>query len=380
MKVSAVIAEFNPMHDGHIHLINEAKKNDATHVIAIMSGNFVQRGDCAIYSKWDRAEDAVKNGIDLVIELPTSKSISTASVFASAGVEIAEKIGCVNELFFGSECGDISKIKEVCSILSDINYKKQFENLYSLGLSYPSARQKAFAGFSYDNLVNILSNPNDILGIEYVSALQSMHSKITPVCFSRKGEKHDSLKNSGNFVSSSFLRKKIFEGAIVPSHNVYSLKNVERTIVYAMRNISCEEMRKIADVDEGLENRIKKSVSFCNTVDEILMDIKTKRYTYSRLRRIILNIFLSVKREDVYEPVRYLKVLCFNEKGREILRLMRSNAKLPIIMKSSDIYKTKNINIISQYEREIKYSDIFALCSSSILPCSTEQKMSAFLV
>ena len=380
MKISAVISEFNPMHSGHVRLIDEAKKNGATHVISIMSGNFVQRGDCAVYSKWDRAVDAVNNGVDLVIALPCAKCLSSASVFASAGVEIADKCGCVDELFFGSECGNIDQLKSIAEIMNNESFKTAFEEEYSLGSSYPVARQKALEKIGESKLANILENPNDILGIEYIRAINELGIAIDPVCFKRIGEQHDSLNEDGEHLSGALLRKKIFEGRIPPMHTVYCLKNAERAVLYKLREMTADDLKNIPDVDEGLENRIRQAVLNCNSIDSILDSCKTKRYTYSRLRRIILCALLSVGRSDVYSAISHIRVLAFNENGREVLRIMRESAKVPVIMKHSDAYKTGDENIVREYEKEIFSSDVFALMSNEVGFCSKEQKENAIFL
>lgn len=380
MKISAVISEFNPMHSGHDRLIEEAKKNGATHVVSIMSGNFVQRGDCAVYSKWDRAVDAVNNGVDLVIALPCAKCLSSASVFASAGVEIADKCGCVDELFFGSECGDIDQLKLIAGIMTTERFKNTFEEEYSKGISYPAARQMAFEKIGESELAVILKNPNDILGIEYIRAINELGSAVNPVCFQRQGEVHDSLNDEGEHLSGALLRKKIFEGRIPQMHTVYCLKNAERAVLYKLREMTADDLKNIPDVDEGLENRIRQAVLRCNSIDSIIDSCKTKRYTYSRLRRIILCALLSICRMDVYSEISHIRVLAFNENGREVLRIMRESAKVPVIMKHSDAYKTGDENIVRDYEKEIFSSDVFALMSDNVGFCSKEQKENAIFL
>lgn len=380
MKISAVISEFNPMHEGHVHLINCARGNGATHIVSFMSGNFVQRGDCAIYPKWDRAAQAIMNGVDLVIEIPDSKALSSASNYANAGVYIAQKCGCIDELFFGSECGDIEKLKKIAEIISSENFSKLFEEEYAKGVSYPSARMKAFEKAGERELAIILENPNDILAVEYIKSLIKNQSKITPVCFQRIGADHDSLTETSPILSAAMIREKIFNGEIDPKFSVHSLKNVERAILYKLREMTVDDLKNLPDVDEGLENRFKECIKKYNSVSDIIEGVKTKRYTYSRLRRIVLCALLSIKRGDVYSPVSFLKVLAFNERGREILKIMKDTASLPIIQKHSDIYKTGNEKVIRDYEKEAVNSDIYALMSEDVESCSRQQRENAIFV
>lgn len=380
MKVSAVISEFNPIHKGHEYLFDCARKNGSTHIISIMSGNFVQRGDCAIYPKWDRAVDAVKSGVDLVIEIPSVKSCSSASNFAKAGVEIAEKCGCVDELFFGSECNNIDTLTKTVDILETEEFKTKFEEIYKSGLSYPSARQQAFEAIFEKDTASILDNPNDILGIEYIKSIKSFNCDIIPVCFNRIGEIHDSTSDCGEYLSSLAIREKILNGNIDSIHTIHSLKNIERALIYKLREMSCEELKNVPDVDEGLENRIKQIVNKTKSIEDILTNLKTKRYTYSRLRRIILCAFLNIGRDEVYSPISYIKVLAFNSKGRELLKIMKDTAKLPIIMKYSDVVRLSDKTVTNDYEKEIFCSDVYALTSDKIEQCGLEQINNAIYV
>lgn len=379
MKISAVIAEFNPLHSGHIHLLNEAVCNGATHIAAIMSGNFVQRGDCSIYSKWDRAVEAVKNGVDIVFEIPTVKAVSSASNFADAGIEIANKTGCIDELFFGSECGDIEKIRHIVNILSDERYKNAFEKNYSIGLSYPLARQKAFEDIGEYEYSAILNNPNDILAIEYLNALKKSNSSIKPVCFKRIGNAHNS-STDGNFMSSMAIRERILNNTIDNKFTVHSLKNCEKAILYKLRETSTQQLKNVPDVNEGLENRIKQAVNDSTDVNEIIEKIKSKRYTHSRLRRIMLCTFLGVTKNDLYSEIPYIKVLAFNEKGREILKIMKETSSVPVILKHADVYNLKNSFCEKYYEKEIVFSDLYALTSEETEPCAREQKSNAIFL
>ena len=380
MKISAVISEFNPFHDGHKYLIDKAKENGSTHIVSIMSGNFVQRGDCAVYSKWDRGMIAVKNGVDLVIEIPTVWSVSSASNFAFAGVNIAEKCGCIDELFFGSECNDIVALNKILSVTESDEYKEEFNKIYTSGFSFPSSRKQAFNNLGYTQLSEILDNSNDILALEYIFSLNKIKSKITPVSFKRTGAQHDSDEHNDISNSASFIRNKIFNGEIKNQFDIHRIKNIEDSILVKLKTMNIDDIKNICDVDEGLENRIVKAIEKYNNYDDILEYIKSKRYTLSRIRRILINCLLDIRKEDVYSKIPYIKIICFNEKGREVLRKMRDFALLPIIMKSSDVYKTNDKHVVEIYKKEIVASDIYSLCCDKKEMFAKEQITNAFMV
>ena len=374
-----MISEFNPFHDGHKYLIDEARKNGATHIVSIMSGNFVQRGDVAIYSKWDRAKTALCKGIDLCIEIPCCKCLSSAQNYAFSGVDIAESLGCVDKLYFGSESGNVDDLKKIVEILNSERFKTEFEKEYSKGVSFPVARQKSFENIGKNSLADLLLNSNDILAVEYLNALGKLNSKIIPVCVKRLGAKHDSAEKNDTFQSASYIRNQIFDGNTEPEFELHSLKNLETAIFYKLITSSENSLKNINDVDEGLENRIKQVAKCSDTLEELFGNIKTKRYTMSRIRRIILSILLDISREDVYSKIPYIKVIGFNVKGEDILRKMKKTSLLPVIMRYSDIKKLNDESVTKYYEKECIATDIYSLASYNRNVNITEQKFNAFL-
>ena len=379
MKISAIIAEYNPFHKGHSYLIEEARKNGSTHIVAIMSGNFVQRGECAVFSKWDRARDAVLNGVDLVLEMPTVWSISSAPNFALAGVTIAESLGCIDELVFGSESADNDKLMKLADFLADKRLSEKINSVLSEGVSYPVAREKAVEEMFGGEYSSLLNKPNDILAIEYISALKKLSSEIIPVSFKRIGAAHDSMSENEESVSASYIRQKIRNGEICTDKQIYDMKYLERAILMKLRTMKSEDFLEIYDVSEGLENRIVKAANETVSLDELYGMIKTKRYTLSRIRRIIMFAVLGIKKEDVISSVPYIKVLAANERGREVLKKAGDTSALPVIMKSSDVKKL-GADAKRIYSLEINATDIFSLSSETILPCGAEQINSSLML
>jgi cytidyltransferase-like protein len=342
-----IICEFNPFHKGHKYLIDSVKKKD-DFVICAMSGNFVQRGDFAVYDKYERAKVALENGADLVIEIPSFCSTLSAQGFAKAGVEILEKTGVCDSIAFGAECENVDELKKICNeiIERDWEIKQELRS----GVSYPQARQ---------NVINspILDSPNNILAIEYLT-----YTKLNPIPVKRIGKGHDTDDEK---YSASEIRKNL------PLSEISSMKNCESAILYKLRSMSAQDFKNIDDVSEGLENRIVEAVRTSTSLEEIYDKIKTKRYTHSRIRRIILRAFLSIEKTTSKEP-QYLHILGFNSKGKELLSQMKNAAELPIISKYSDINNQSDI-VKELYELECKLTDIHNLGFKPPRPCGTEQ-------
>ena len=341
-----IICEFNPYHNGHKYLIDTVKGKDDS-VICVMSGNFVQRGEFSVYDKFTRAKTAVENGADLVIELPTVFALRSAQGFAEAGVKLLESTGICDTLAFGAECGDIEELKRVANEIKgkDAEIKEELKK----GVSYPVARQ---------NIIDspVLDSPNNILAIEYLNC-----TNLNAIAVKRIGKGHDS--DDGEY-SASEIRKHLDE------NDISSIKNCERAVLYKLRQMSAEDFAKIEDVGEGLENRIYEAVKQAESLDELYDLIKTKRYTHSRIRRIILRAYLGIVITP--ESPLYLRILAFNERGRELLSEMKKSAKLPIIVKYGDA-KALGGDIQKEIEREFGFTDIYNLGFKNVKPCGTEQ-------
>ena len=353
--VFGVICELNPMHSGHKYLISSIKKNENDCVICAMSGNFVQRGEFAVYDKFTRARTALENGADLVIDLPTVCSTLSAQGYANAGVKLLEETGICECLAFGAECDDIQELKRIADEIKekDAEIKKELEK----GISYPRARQNVIAS-------PILSEPNNILAIEYLT-----YTKLRAVAVKRIGKGHDSDDEE---YSAGEIRKHL------SVDEISTMKNCEPAILFKLRTMSAEDFAQLDDVSEGLENRIFEAVRSSASLDELYDKIKTKRYTHSRIRRIILRAYLGINKKEPKEP-QYVHILGFNDKGRELLSKMKKSAKLPIITKYSDINNMSG-EIKRLYENECRYTDIYNLGFTPAKPCGAEQKSKIVIV
>ena len=347
-----VICELNPLHKGHKYLFDICKKN-GDGLICAMSGNFTQRGDFAVYNKFERAQTAIKNGADLVIEIPALCTIQSAQGYAKSGVKILESTGVCDCLAFGAETDDIAQLKAVSQKIKDCD--EQIIQALSSGVSYPAARQSA---------VNspLLETPNNILAIEYLT-----YTKLDAMAVKRLGKGHDS--DDINY-SASEIRKHLDKDEIC------TLERCERAVLYKLRNMTSEDFLKIEDVSEGLENRIEKCVKEATSLDGLYDAIKTKRYTHSRIRRIVLRAFLGITRDMPSQP-EYLRILAFNERGREMLAQMKKTAKLPIITKYANI---TNEYIKELFDLECKFTDIYNLGLKTPLPCGEEQRSKVIIL
>ncbi len=378
MKTGAIICEYNPFHNGHKYHIDETRKRyGITHLAAVMSGNFTQRGDVAIIDKWKRTEQALRNGIDLVIELPVTAALGSAENFALGAVTILNSLSCIDYLSFGSECGDIELLKEAAGAVHYALEQESFLGYMRRGLTYPNALQKTIEEFYDDDITKALATPNNTLGIEYLKAINDTGSSLTPVTIKRYGADHDSTEiEHSNFISASMLRNMLVKGddvsSFMPAINADDfslLSNLEVAILSALRTMSVSDILTAPNVLQGLENRIYKAVKVARSLPELMMLIKTKRYTMARLRRIILCCYLGITKSDAKVLPQYIRVLGMNDKGKEIISSAKS--VLPINTSLMDLSKTSTA-AKKQAFIENRADNLYALGFSKPLPCGID--------
>lgn len=379
-RVLGIIAEYNPFHNGHLHhLIQSKQVSNTDYTIAIMSGNFTQRGDVSIVDKWAKAEMALFNGIDLVIELPTLYAVSSAENFAEGAIKILNSLKIVDSISFGAETTDIGALDRIAEVLC--NEPKDYKNILthelSKGISYPKARENALMMYINDvrRFANILSMPNNILAIEYLKSLRKSKSNIQPICIPRIGAGYNDLSVSKRFASASAIRNLI-NGNKVDSldfrrllpissysvltenlrkgHIVKNISSFDKEILYTLRKMSTKDIANLPDVSEGLEYAIKNAANSCNSVVELLNIVNSKRYTKTRIQRILLYSILGITKHDMQISKElstpYIRVLGFNDNGRNLLsQISNANPKLSIITsvkKFEDANKNKNYQIL----------------------------------
>ena len=336
-KVAGIVAEYNPFHRGHAYHIAETRRllGADCAVLCVMSGDFVQRGDVAVFDKFARAEMAVRGGADLVFELPLRWSLSSAERFAHGAVRLLESTGVVTHLSFGSECGDVNRLLAAAAAQRTPAFLEAFNAALAAGVSYPRAQELA-ARSAAPELADLLTQPNDTLALLYLDALWALDSRITPLAIPRVGAGHDAPGES-DYPSASRLRERLRAGERVtawvphlPEAEPVFLDDLEIAILSRLRMLPKEAFAALPCSSEGLENVLYRAVHSEAAFDDILAAAKSKRYPMSRLRRMLLCAALGVRR-DAQAP--YLRVLAANERGRALLHTMRETATLPVITK-----------------------------------------------
>ncbi|AVP53693.1 UPF0348 protein [Clostridium tetani] len=364
MNITGVIVEYNPFHNGHLYHLNKTKEiTDCDGIIAVMSGHFVQRGSPALLDKWTRAKLALLNGVDLVLELPTIYSTSSAEFFAYGATSLLDGINIVNNLCFGSELGNIDIILKTSKILQEepLSFKEDLKNFIDKGISFPNAREKALINFmrkeknSFD-FNNVLCLSNNILALEYCKNLFKINSNIKPFTVKRQGSHYNCLHLRDNLSSATAIREYIGN-----NENLDNLvKSVPETVLNMLKNFQNEQCKfpfeedmftyikhkyfsntgsieNLPDVSEGIHNRIYRALDTCNTLKEAMDMIKTKRYTYTRIKRILCHYFIGMDMINSDElrrkPCPYARILGFNRKGQDILKLIKKSSNIPIINK-----------------------------------------------
>lgn len=383
MKTAAVVAEYNPFHKGHAYQLEMTRSAGATHIVAVMSGNFVQRGEAAVFDKFLRADVAVKNGADLVVELPLPWAMSGAQCFARGAVGLAGSLGCVDMLSFGSECADIKKLELVADLLSSQELEEKVSSLVSSASSFACARQQAVCDIAGEDAASLLASPNSILALEYISASKKAGFNFQFNAVPRSGDGYNTQTPTGNgFASASAVRGIIKSGGdysdfvpnIYPSDYADESK-LDTAVLSVLRRISAEDIAKAPDISEGLENRIYSAIREAVSVADLLERIKTKRYPTARLRRIIMSLFLGVDATHSCGVPPYLRVLACNGNGREILAAAKP--ALPIVGRASQL-KNLDGRAGEIFSLECAADDIYALCFSPARECGADFKTKVF--
>jgi len=385
MKVAGIVAEYNPFHTGHAYQIQQTRDRLGKEcaVMAVMSGNWVQQADCAIADKWIRARLALMGGADLVVELPTVWACSTAESFARGAVSILNACGVADTISFGSECGDIAGLKQVAACLDTPEYDRRVRALLDDGATFAACRQQAVEELLGAQLGGLLSKPNNNLGVEYIRALTALDSKIEPMTVLREGAAHNSTGQTARFVSATQIRMELSDGnwdaaqpylieggrALLEGRTVArsGLEQVERAILARLRTLTAEDWRELPDcgLAEGLPNRLERAGKRCVSVDDFLEQAKTKRYTRARLNRLVLWAFLGLRGADVPACPPYIRVLGFNERGREVLRQMKECATLPVLTKPAHARELEETGR-RLFELESRCTDLYDLCFENV--------------
>ena len=399
MKIAAIIAEYNPFHKGHEFQIEETKRQTgADYVIALMSGNFVQRGAPALCNKYLRTKMALENGADVVLELPSLYATSSAEYFAQGGVSLLDKLGVIDYLSFGSECGDIRLITNFAKeLLFNEQQEKQISALVAQGVSFPLARQQVFlemlhtnsgtASSSSDDMAALLSSPNNILGLEYCKSLLALNSNIQPVTIRRKGsEYHDNILSEDNFhfASASAIRHAIYDkssdylchlpdsvASLFEEHKILDTFITEDDfsllLYYKLLSEQKAGFTGYLDCSVELSGKIKKYLPEYRSYSQFCDLLKSKNLTYTRISRTLLHILLNMKTPATFSvPMQnrtlsapYARLLGFNKDASAVLSAIKKNSSIPLISNVADGASILSEEGFSMLSQDIYTCDIY---------------------
>jgi predicted nucleotidyltransferase len=381
MKAVGVVVEYNPFHNGHAFHLQQAKElAGADLAIAVMSGNFLQRGEPALVSKWARTRMALSAGVDIVFELPYRFATQKAEIFAEGAVSILSAAGC-DSLCFGSESGDLNAFEETIKFLeqNDQEFQKNIRQYVQKGFSYPKSISSSFQMLSPTGNFIDISSPNNILGLHYMQGIIRQRSSMNPITISRKSaDYHDQHFSSNTIASATSIRNALFgasgqtdsiKNVVPPSTfdllinyqekygDLHSWENYWHLLKYKLVQSSPSELMEYYEVEEGLEHRLSAAAATSESFQEFMESIKTKRYTWTRLQRVCLHILTNTRKAEMKKgkkTANYLRLLGTSAKGREYLRTEKKNFALPVVSKLS-AFRDEEINL------DIKAAKIYAL-------------------
>jgi len=417
MKTLGIITEYNPFHNGHLYHLYKAREiTRADYVVAVMSGNFLQRGEPAIINKWARTKMALNAGVDLIIEIPFVFSTQDANGFAFGAVKLLDSLQITDYLCFGCETDDLDTLYPISNFLhvESQKYKELIVHNSKNGYAFPKTRSQALCEYhrifgidglkkiSPSELSKLLKYPNNILALEYIKHLLNLKSKIIPIAIKRMGASYHQKNIKGKISSATSIRNEILNNLSSPKTNLFMLNDkikstipssgfpvLERElregrgpitldsyrqyILATLRRTSSEDISHIHGVTEGLENRIKKEALKSSTVEQLINSIKTRRYTRTKIQRIILHLMMNLSKKDVKIFNRcgplYARVLGFSKKGKTLLRTIKKKSSMPSISKLSNylrqIISEENNNVrnrlIKMLDYDIIATDIYVL-------------------
>ena len=366
MQAVGVIVEYNPFHNGHKWHIDAAKKRSGCpFVIGVMSGNFVQRGEPAMFDKWKRAEMAIRGGVDLIIELPTVFAVRSAQYFAAGGIRLLHSLGIVSHVCFGAEHADLKLLNKIATAANDVNIMNQMHINLQLGNTYASALGQSLEK-QYNIAGNIISSSNNILAVEYLRAIKKFSPILQPIAVTRQQSKYNDTTITSSFASATAIRQAIIDHMTITdeikmsvpgttSEILYdllsqkrgpvTLSNFSSIILAQLRITSSKQLEKLPSVSEGLHYKIRDSSLLAANIEHLLALLKSKRYTYTRLQRILIHALLGTTQDqlasfDKKGPL-YARILAFNQNGRLLLKKMNQTNAIPLITKTTHYLSSK---------------------------------------
>lgn len=397
MTIAGIIAEYNPFHTGHQLLVDAVRRAGAHAVVAVMGGNWMQRGEPALFPKEVRARAALASGVDLILELPLPYAAATAERFASGGVGLLLALGCVDILAFGSECGQLGPLQECAAALADPRLDEELRRRMSDGISYAAARQQSVETLLGPDAAALLSRPNDTLAVQYLRELARAGKpakRIRPFTIRRQGAGHDGDGPScgeGEVATASagWLRQRLLEGdreAVLPYLTAGSRQEIfsamdtgqwadpallELPLLSTLRRMEAADFADLPDVSEGLEHRLAAAVRSSAGLGQLLDEAVTKRYPRSRLRRVLLSAYLGIPKNASFIPPLYLRILGMTAKGEKILTKAKRSATLPISHSLAKLAKTGETTA-AMAALESRSTDLYSLLLKERRPCGTD--------
>lgn len=392
MRIAAIISEYNPFHKGHEYHIKATRQAGFTHIVAVMGGNFTQRGDISVMSKFAKAQAALLCGVDLVIEMPVVFATATAEKFARCGVRLAQALGVVDALSFGAECADIERLTVAARAAMSIDDSAELRGNLQQGMTFAKARENTIRQITQDDTAKLFLRPNNNLAIEYIKAIILQDAGLQPIAIPRLHAAHDSKSSVNGVASASFIREilarvgpEMIEGYMpMAAYEVLcreiekgsapaSIQRIERAILARLRTMNLYELALLPDISEGLDRKIFKEARVAGSLEELYSRIKSKRYTHARVRRLILGAFLGITRQDISHEPGYIRVLGFNKNGLDILRAAQSRAVIPIVTSARQISKICSESAQQLWLRECVAGDLYALSLPVVGRCGSEQ-------
>lgn len=374
MNVAGVVAEYNPFHNGHKYHLEQTREHGADHIVVVMSGDAVQRGDVAIFSKYERAQIALKHGADLVVELSAPYSCAPAQVFAENAVRLLAGFGegVVSSISFGSACSDaglLEKAQQECARLED---SEDFKELIASGHSYPMAMQKAVEK-NCPEIKDVLNDANNVLAVEYIKAAKAVAPWIKLICVQRCGTFHDDMEVNGDLASGSLIRRMIrYKTDMskltpeIPSSSPAYLENMDKALLFRLMTADEDLVEELPFMSQSLANKFYKVVQTCPaSVAEFERLIKSKDITMARIRRMVMHLALGICDQDMHVPVPYGRILALNEKGAEILaaaknRTLDYDTSLSKLEKDIDCRRVAMLECNAVRLREVCAGDAFS--------------------
>jgi len=385
MKTGAIICEYNPLHNGHIYHIQETKKAGITHLAAVLSDDFVQRGDTALLNKFDRAELAVRAGADLVIEIPVPYSCASAELYALGAVQILHDLNIIEILSFGCS-GNLHLLESLVAEMPSLADSPRMQTFLKAGFSYPSAMYRTLSEKLPPEVSGLLTDPNNLLALEYLKAMQYLKVNFHPFAVQRTSVAHDSAQPSGIFASASLIRNRFrnhedYE-SYLPEETAQMLSErrnqgrtadfsrLESVILYRIRMMSETDLLSLPDMNSNLASSFRKAQNACS-LEEFLASVKSKCFTMARIRRILIYALLGIRKEDFRQKIPYARVLAFNRRGTELLKLCKSRSRIPVHTSLAEL-RTASVGAQRFAELEANTAHLYGLALNEITSAEME--------